>query len=68
MAEEGERATRMAPARIEIATRQLVGMSCMKGMRSASMKTVRLPRMNVLETSPTVTHAMLLNRLRSSLR
>ena len=68
MAEDGERATKIAPVRMEIAIRLATGSPCIKGIKSASIKTVKLPKVKVLMTSPMVTNLILLNRLLSSFK
>jgi len=68
IADEGERATRIVPARMATAMRPAVPSSFMKGMYGDNRKTAMLPRVKVATTRPKVIQVMLLSRLRSSLR
>ncbi len=68
MAEEGDLATRMAPARMETAALAGTANSFMNGINPASMNRVRLMRIKVNTTSPDVIHTMLLARCFSSFR
>ena len=68
MAEEGDRAIRMAPASMATASLPSGSISFIKGIYSASRNTAAQPKGQVPATMHSVTHDMLITRFFSSLR
>lgn len=67
IAEEGERATRIAPPKIATATRAGIDIFCMKGIALPNRIIVRVPNVNVEMTSPVVIQVILFRRSRNYL-
>ncbi len=68
IAEDGERATMIPPARMATAARSNAGKSCANGISSSKRKTATAVSVKVKNVSPAVTQAMLLSFPSSSLR
>lgn len=68
MADDGERATRIEPAKIETATRFVTDISFINGIKSESKKRAHVQKTKVVTIRPAVIQAMLFNFFFSSFK